>query len=464
MNRTPSYILVITGLVVLGGSAFGQDAPSKLSIRQALDMAISVNPTLRQSSSDLGDSRVRAGLARIDTSLTATAEAKQTQGQIGNDTNAVVTGKWDRKDAKGATSSVEFAPVGIGVDRGALSLQHRIPLNQGKNKLSTKYNDILDADSAFRIQEKQIFLTRQATILSVIGAYLNAVLAREQIKVQEKALAVAEEAATSARKRSDAGLIAELEVSRADISVAQTRDDLNGQVQAYKGAVDSLMKSIGQGVGQNPELIDSVPETTQPLPPLETAVSTGLQNRAELSVYDQQISDRSRKTNLAADQLKPAVDAVAGFSSFNDRTGVLGSSIFNRNSLTIGLEYTVTLDKRIVTAEKEISQKDLALYTDLRAYEMEKIAADVRDAYRSFETSRDSLNILGQNLNTTVENLRLAQRMVDEGLSSNREVLDAQTAVTRVESGILSAKLNLYMAGLNLKAAMGEDLTKTVMQ
>ncbi len=464
MNRVPFYIPIITGLIVLSGSALGQTVPAKLSIRQALDMAITVNPTLRQSSSDLGDTRVRAGLARIETSLSASAEAKQTRGEIGNDTNAVITGKWDRSDPKGAKSSVEFAPIGIGGDRGSLSVQHRIPLNRGKDKLSTKLNDIMDADSAFRIQEKQIFLTKQATVLSVIGAYLNAVLAREQIKVQEKALSVAEDAATSARKRADAGLIAELEVSRADISVAQTRDDLNGQIQAYKGAVDTLMKSIGQGIGQNPELIDSVPETTQPLPALETAVSTALQNRVELSVYDQQISDRSRKTNITADQLKPALDAVAGFSSFNNRTGVLGSSIFNRNSLTIGLEYTVSLDKRIITAEKEISQKDLALYTDLRAYEMEKIAADVRGAYRSVETSRDSLNILGQNLNTTLENLRLAQRMVDEGLSSNREVLDAQTAVTRVESGILSAKLNLYMAGLNLKAAMGEDLTKTVMQ
>lgn len=463
MNTRQIYMLTLICLVVCAGEVFPAEQ-DQLSIRQALDQAFSVNPSLRQSRKNLDETKVRADIAAIDTSLTAAASANSSTGQDSRDTSAVVSGRWERKEPSGSSSSVEYAPIGIGDDRGALALQHRIPLVRGKNQLSSKYNEIMNAQSALRIQEKQEFLTSQATVLAVISSYLGAVLAREQIIVQEKALSVTQEAATSARKRADAGLIAELEVSRADINVAQTQDALNSQVQAYRAAVDNLMQTIGQGVGQDPVLTDSVPEVVEQLPPLNLAVEQALQNRAELSVYDQQIADRTRKTLIKSDQLAPSLDAVAGFSTFNNRSGVLSSSIFNRGSLTFGLEYRITLDKRILTAEKEIDQRDLLLFADLRAYEMEKIAADVREAYRSVQRASDSLSILGQNLETTQENLRLAQRMVEEGLSSNREVLDAQTALTRVESGVLSAKLQLYMATLNLKSAMGEDLSVTVMQ
>ncbi len=90
---------------------------------------------------------------------------------------------------------------------------------------------------------------------------------------------------------------------------------------------------------------------------------------------------------------------------------------------------------------------------------MELIAQQVRNAYRQVEASKNSLDIYSQNLDVAQKNLSYAERMVEEGESDNRNVLDAQDALTQVETGILSAKTNLYLAHIDLKYAMGEDLT-----
>jgi outer membrane protein TolC len=106
--------------------------------------------------------------------------------------------------------------------------------------------------------------------------------------------------------------------------------------------------------------------------------------------------------------------------------------------------------------------RELNLLTQLRSYEVDKINNEIRNAYRSLDSAKISLEILDQNLMTAQDSLARAQRMVAEGLSSNREVLDAQDSLSSVENGILNARVNYYLAALNIKNAIGEDLLETV--
>jgi outer membrane protein TolC len=62
------------------------------------------------------------------------------------------------------------------------------------------------------------------------------------------------------------------------------------------------------------------------------------------------------------------------------------------------------------------------------------------------------------------ENLRLSQRMMEEDLGTIRDVLDAQASLTRVEGGRLSALVDLYLASVNLKHSMGEDLAAEMLK
>ena len=144
------------------------------------------------------------------------------------------------------------------------------------------------------VEEKQYYLTRQATIQGVIESYFRAVEARDQVKVEESAVEIAQAAADGAREKAKESQITEIEVSRAEIRVAQTKDQLNIQKQSAQGAIDQLMLAIGKGIGASPELTDTVPVVDSQLPTLAEAIDKALNNRAELSVYDLQLADQER--------------------------------------------------------------------------------------------------------------------------------------------------------------------------
>lgn len=125
----------------------------------------------------------------------------------------------------------------------------------------------------------------------------------------------------------------------------------------------------------------------------------------------------------------------------------------------MGLELRLPLDKRAIKEEQEIAERELNILNEQRAFQAERIAEEVRSAYRALESTSTSLDILTTNLEVAKQNLHIAERMVEEGQGDNRDVLSAQEALTRAESGIISAKIDLYLATLELKYAIGEDLT-----
>jgi outer membrane protein TolC len=340
-------------------------APTQLSLTDAVGMTIDVNANLKSANQSRLSSLSRLKVASFRTtynigsntelshyhstgsslensSVNSTDIKKMTQ----NDIDGLLLSTVTFSGFGGTEGTLNFSPYSIGNSYGTIGLTLRQPLMRGRGKLSEKANTFRGAEIDASIQDKQFYLTRQSTIQGVIESYYRAVVAREQVKVQERAVSIAEEAVQSARKRADAGLVAEIEVSRAEIRLAQTKDELNQQVQSARGALDRLMLAIGSGVGQTPELTDSVPEVTMELPTLVDAMKTALANRTELSVYDDRLTDQSRKMAFANDQLQPSFDVVANNNSTNDQKGIISKRLLSLDTLTAGVEFRFPIDKR----------------------------------------------------------------------------------------------------------------------
>jgi outer membrane protein TolC len=254
-------------------------------------------------------------------------------------------------------------------------------------------------------------------------------------------------------------LITEYEASQAELNAAQTKNQLNIQRQSAKGAMEDLMVAMGVGVGQTPELTDPLPTGEVKVPDLATALQTAFDKRSELVVYDLQLSDQARRVGVAKEEMRSRTDAVLRFVSRDDDTGLMSRSIFDNGTMTAGIEHTFPVDRRVSEQKKENAERDFEITKQLRLYETEKVAEEVRSACRAVESARLSLEIFSQNMKLADDNVRRAQRMLEEDLGTTRDLLDAQAALVRVEGGRLSALVDLYLASVNLKQAMGEDLT-----
>lgn len=438
--------------------------PEKLSLTDAVALALGQNPTLKQSRESYLSAQSALRIANVKATYGVGSETQMEDTPFNSGLAGRVYGNLSYLNFLGTEASIDISPYGMGSQRGSIGLSIRHPLVGGKGRLSDKANLVLGAESASAIENRQFYRSRQATILGVIEAYYQAVLATERITVQEKAVKIAEKAFSDAQKRLEARLVTGLEVSRAETNLAQTRDALNLQQEAARGALDRLMIAIGYGIGQTPQLTDGIPEAKAEWPDLGTAVNTALENRAELAVYDLQLSDRERDLALAEDQFRPRVDAVVGYRSQNEDAGTISTSLFDAGSLTAGIEVIFPLDRTIRMEERATTARGIDVLKEMRAYRADQIVEEVRRAHRSLQSAETSLTIYSQNLEAANTQLNLAQRMVEEGEGSNREVLDAQNALTRVESGMLSAKTDHYLAGIDLLYAMGEELSTVVLK
>lgn len=434
--------------------------PAKLSVADAVGIAMGLNPDLKQAEESKRSSLSRLRIANYNTSLNFGSSTSLQRASSSSDLSSLVSTQLSYESPLGTQASLEVSPLGMGSKRGALGISLTQPLSKGSGTLSSKGLALKSAQSDVTVESKQLFLSRQATVQGVIEAYYQAVLAREEVKVREQAVAFAEEAAKGWRLREKEGMVAGIDVSRSEIQVSQTKNSLNSQQRNARNSLDRLMIAIGSGVGETPELIDSVPQTEIATPSLAEAVDTALANRAELTIYDERLGEQARQLARAKDQLRPQLDFVARFNGAGDSTGLIGRSIFDQGLLATGIEYSIPLDQRVSQENRDTSARQLDVLRNLRLFQMDQITEQVRSAYRRVDSARASLEILAQNKTVAVENLRIANRMMEEGEGSSRDVLDAQQAITEVDSSLLSANTDLYLAAIDLKCAMGEDITQ----
>lgn len=459
MQRLRLMVSIFAGLLLCQAASQAFDVPPKLSLQDAIGLALKTHVNVKASETDQLASLSRLRIQQINTTLdfgTDTGLAKSPG--LSEVSSRAFTGL-SLRTPSGTEASFDVAPFGTGGERGNIGMSIRQPLVRGRGRLSDKGDLLLSAQSNVAVMRRELYQARQSTILNVVEAYYRAILEWEQVSVQERALEIAKQSAEGYRKREAEQLVTGLDVRRAELNVAETQNALNLQQQSARAAMDRLMLAIGAGVGQAPELTDAVPEIIEKPPTLEEAIKLALDNRPELAIYEERLANEKRAVAIAQDRLRPDLDVVAGFRSTNADTGILSSSIFDEGYSSVGMEFRIPLDRRIVKENRDIASRGLGVLEEQRTYQKERIAEDVRQAYRTLEQAEISLGIYSTNLDRAKEQLHFAQRLMEEGEGSSRDLLDAQGSLTRVESGLLSAKTDIFLARMNLKHAIGEDLT-----
>ena len=440
------------------------EIPAKLSLKNAVAIALGAHAGLKESEKSYQNAVANLRIAGYRTSLDVGSSASLQRRSGESDTSGVLFGNLTYENLQGVQGSFDVSPYSQGTDRGSVTLALRRPLTAGRGELSAKSLNVFGARATADIRERELVITRQATVLGVVNAYYRVLLAREQIKVQERSAQIADEAALITRRRADEKLITEYEASQAELNAAQTKNQLNNQMQSARGAMEELMVAMGIGVGQAPELTDPLPTGDVKVPDLATALQTAFDKRSELAAYDMRLVDQTRQLGAAKDDLRSRTDAVLRFSSRNDDTGLMSRSVFDNGTLTAGVEYSFPIDNRVTEQKRDNLERDLDVTRQLRLFETERVAEEVRSACRAVESARLSLEIFSQNMKLADDNVRRAQRMMEEDLGTTRDVLDAQASLFRVEGGRLSALIDLYLASMNLKYAMGEDLATVVLK
>ena len=273
-------------------------------------------------------------------------------------------------------------------------------------------------------------------------AYYELLLNRAKIGVQEEALRVMQDELKAQQERFVAGTVGELNVRRAEVSLANEQPEL----------ADAQTRLQNSYLRVN-ELFGVAPDTRARAPRFELAGRLQYQPRhpdlseclAYASVHRHEIKARQldlliedQQLIIDRSELRPRVDAFTGYEVYSERDPAVGGS-FN-HGYVLGLNaswnifdgYATRGRMQATRARREAAEQ--ALHAQQLSVESE-----VRSAFFDLQQANRILESETQNVQNASESLEMARGNLGAGLGTQLEVLQAAADVTRVRTTRLSA-------------------------
>ncbi len=294
------------------------------------------------------------------------------------------------------------------------------------------------------------------TRLAFNGLLLN----RERIQVREESIAVLQQELKSQRERFGAGTVGRLNVSRAEVSLANEEPEL---IQARTDLQNSYLRLgelLGVPAGASGEETFAIAGELiyEPRhPDLNQCLAHASARRPEIVAAEADIAIEEQQLHLDRSATRPQIEAFTGYELYNERDPTLGRE-FNHGYI-IGLNASWALFDGFATRgrmQATRARRDGAT----RALEAlrSSISSEVRSAFLDLEQADRVLESELKNVRTADESLQIAKGNLAAGLGTQLDVLQAATDLTRTRSTRLSATYLHNAALARLDRACGGEV------
>ncbi len=352
-------------------------------------------------------------------------------------------------------------------------------------------NDKAIMDAAFQNQIMQ-------TVSQIENIYWDLVNAYENVKVQQRALELADKTLSDTQKQVDIGTLAPITVVQAQSSVATARQNLivaqtNLQLQQL------LMKNAITKNNTDPILANApvIPTDTLQInepfdvPPVEQFVESALKHRPE--IVQSRINLTNREVGLKAikNLQLPTLDVyafygaagLAGNQNFYNTCGNPGApptncvppgtipatgyghsfgNLFNSSAPDkgVGVNFNIPLRNRQNQADQVRSVIEYR-QAQMSAQQQENtITLQVRNAQFTLQQNYAALRSAVAARDYASQNLDAEQKKYSLGASTSTLVLQASSALTQAESNVLAAASNYEKSRVQLDLFTADTLAK----
>jgi outer membrane protein len=358
--------------------------------------------------------------------------------------------------------------------RGRGAYVNRIPLMQARSRLR---------QTEFNLTDQVLRILTDAEL-----AYWNVVQARENLRVREAALDLANKALERANKELELGAMSPLDIfqpqqqqATAEIDVSQARFNLRQTEEA-------LRKQIGADL--DPQIRNLAIELTETVMPpadtgtidAETEVLKALALRPDLKSAVQSLDVDDLQIHGLKNQSKPDFSLIGGYTTqgrggvFNQRTNVFGESSvistipggfgdaldqmfgFGFPVYSFGVQLRLPIrDRRVAAdlADAVVQKRRDAL--QVRNVE-QTVRLEVLTAVNQVESSKASVKLAATALEFAQKYLDAEQKKYDLGTSQIFFVLQAQNALVNAQSAVVRESITYRRNLLNLLRRTGELL------
>jgi outer membrane protein len=361
------------------------------------------------------------------------------------------------------------------------------PLLQNRGNLQS-HAPISLARTQFRIVTDQSQAQIATTIVNAASQYWEAVRARENIRVAEQSLDLAQKSYDRDRQALELGALSKLDILQSQSQVAQRKLDLIQSRYAYQQDLDGLRRLIGADL--NPETLtmeialqDDPAETPagfEPLP-LADAIAKARRDRPELSAANQRIGMDELNARVARDQMTPRLDLSlqAGSSGLGGNqlpvvlplgggtTGFVAgglsdslNQLFSFTSPYYGFSLTLGIPVRASAARASLADALVSRVRDRynQRQTEQQVILDVENANNQLALAQVSVEAAKTARELSAQNVDAEQLKYQLGTITAFELLTAQSQLATAENSLVNAYVNYQKAIVAYRRAIWTTL------
>ncbi len=329
------------------------------------------------------------------------------------------------------------------------------PLYEGGRITANRAQSRMVKDKA----EATLGSTAANTALEVLTAYDDALLAAEQITVQEASIGLLGKELEDQKRRLEAGTAPRFNVLRAEVAVANAQPRLIRARNAYRISKNNLINLLGYDLPA--AMWNEIPLkfadklSAEPLSlTVEDALTSARTKRPELRSLTLAADIQREAVKAAKSGAKPVVNGFLGYgarnSSFTRDLSEEKSGWFAGAQLTWDLWDGDLTKGKVAEARAALEKAEETIRETDRS-----ISLEVRTAWSNLEESREVLESQKKVLEQAEEALRLAKARTEAGSGTQLEVLDAQTALTESRTTQIQALRDYSVARARLDRSTG---------
>ena len=297
--------------------------------------------------------------------------------------------------------------------------------------------------------------TRDLVVFICANLYLQAVAGSSRIESARAQVRTAEVLRDLALDQKAAGVVAGIEVLRAQVELqAQQQRLIVAEGQFAKDKL-ALARAIGLPLGQEFSLTDGISYAPVPGMSLEDSVQRAYKERPDYQGAQARVRAAESDRKAAQAGRLPTINFSADYGDIGQRPWQSHGSFTVTTSVRVPIFQGGSVRGRVLEAEASLHQREAEL-EDLRG----QIYYDVRRAFLDLKTAADLVQVAQSAVQLADEQVRQSQDRFGAGVTNNVEVVQAQEAMATASENYISSLHAHSAAKLALAKAMGVSDTE----
>lgn len=290
----------------------------------------------------------------------------------------------------------------------------------------------------------------QEILYQVSVQYYEVLLGRRSIEIAENALKRAIQQFDRASAQFEVGILTQTDVLRAEVQVAQSREQLERAKNQYNIALERL--ALEMGVESVPGPIEEPDERSFTPLPISGLFEVAMENRRDFNQAAQQLKAADERVDFEKADYFPNLSLTGQYILTDEDELFYGES--NDWQASLVLSYPLfTGWKTSAEVDRARSEKSQAEYTLGRL--RKQIRNQVRSVYLDIQTQQKVIDQLEQQVLSARQNYEQVSAQFEEGLLTAVDQVDAFTALNEAENRLAQAYYTYQLDLIRLDLATG---------